>query len=105
MSTTDTTGLPDYAPVPSSGFPPVEVLATAGFALSIVDERKDSAGITSDTYQILPSSNQNIYTLGVSQIDQELGAQMIPGFFLALKSYQDLLKSIIEQLKAKDELG
>jgi hypothetical protein len=30
---------------------------------------------------------------------------MIPGFFLALKSYQDLLKSIIEQLKAKDELG
>ena len=46
-----------------------------------------------------------MYTLGVSQIDQELGAQMIPGFFLALKSYQDLLKSIIEQLKAKDELG
>jgi hypothetical protein len=41
----------------------VEVLATAGFALSIVDERKDSAGITSDTYQILPSSNQNIYIL------------------------------------------
>ena len=64
MSTTDTTGLPDYAPVPSSGFPPVEVLATAGFALSIVDERKDSAGITSDTSQILPSSNQNIYIYG-----------------------------------------
>jgi hypothetical protein len=40
----------------------VEVLATAGFALSIVDERKDSAGITSDTYQILPSSNQNMYS-------------------------------------------
>jgi len=41
----------------------VEVLATAGFALSIVDERKDSAGMTSDTSQILPSSNQNIYIL------------------------------------------
>jgi hypothetical protein len=40
----------------------VEVLATAGFALSSVDERKDSAGMTSDTSQILPSSNQNIYT-------------------------------------------
>jgi len=40
----------------------VEVLATAGFALSIVDERKDSAGMTSDTSQILPSSNQTIYT-------------------------------------------
>jgi hypothetical protein len=40
----------------------VEVLATAGFALSIVDERKDSAGMTSDTSQILPSSNQNMYT-------------------------------------------
>ena len=69
------------------------------------DERKDSAGMTSDTSQSLPSSHQNMYTLGVSQIDQELGAQMIPGFFLALKSDQDLLKSIIEQLKAKDELG
>src|SRR6266566_4754097 len=46
----------------SVGFPPVEVLATAGFALSIVDERKDSAGMTSDTSQILPSSNQTIYT-------------------------------------------
>jgi hypothetical protein len=44
-------------------------------------------------------------SLGVSQIDQELGAQMIPGFFLALKSYQDLLKGIIEQLKARDETG
>jgi len=71
----------------------------------MVDERKDSAGMTSDTSQSLPSSHQNMYTLGVSQIDQELGAQMIPGFFLALKSDQDLLKSIIEQLKAKDELG
>jgi hypothetical protein len=40
----------------------VEVLAIAGFALSSVDERKDSAGITSDTYQILPSSHQNIYS-------------------------------------------
>jgi hypothetical protein len=40
----------------------VEVLATACEALSIVDERKDSAGITSDTSQILPSSNQNIYS-------------------------------------------
>jgi hypothetical protein len=40
----------------------VEVLATAGFALSSVDERKDSAGMTSDTSQILPSSNQNIYS-------------------------------------------
>jgi hypothetical protein len=30
----------------------VEVLATAGFALSSVDERKDSAGMTSDTSQI-----------------------------------------------------
>jgi hypothetical protein len=47
----------------SVGFPPVEILATGGLALSIVDERKDSAGITSDTYQILPSSNQNIYIL------------------------------------------
>ena len=37
--------------------------ATAGFALSIVDERKDSAGITSDTSQILPSSNQTMYSL------------------------------------------
>ncbi len=44
-------------------------------------------------------------SLGVSQIDQDLGAQMIPGFFLALKSYQDLLKGIIEQLKARDETG
>ena len=44
-------------------------------------------------------------SLGVSQIDQELGAQMIPGFFLALKSYQDLLRNIIEQLKVKDETG
>jgi hypothetical protein len=87
------------------GFPPVEVLATGGLALSMVDERKDSAGMMSDTSQSLPSSHQNMYTLGVSQIDQELGAQMIPGFFLALKSDQDLLKSIIEQLKAKDELG
>ncbi len=42
-------------------------------------------------------------SLGVSQIDQELGAQMIPGFFLALKSYQELIRGIIEQLKAKDE--
>jgi hypothetical protein len=41
----------------------VQVLATAGFALSIVDERKDSAGMTSDTSQILPSSNQNMYIL------------------------------------------
>jgi hypothetical protein len=41
----------------------VEVLATGGLALSIVDERKDSAGMTSDTSQILPSSNQNIYIL------------------------------------------
>jgi hypothetical protein len=40
----------------------VEVLATAGFALCSGDERKDSAGIPSDTYQILPSSNQNIYS-------------------------------------------
>jgi hypothetical protein len=40
----------------------VEVLATGGLALSIVDERKDSAGMTSDTSQILPSSNQNIYS-------------------------------------------
>jgi hypothetical protein len=47
----------------SVGFPPVEVLATGGLALSIVDERKDSAGMTSDTSQILPSSNQNIYIL------------------------------------------
>jgi hypothetical protein len=47
----------------SVSFPPVEVLATAGFALSIVDESKDSAGITSDTSQILPSSNQTIYSL------------------------------------------
>ena len=46
----------------SVGFPPVEVLATAGFALSIVDERKDSAGSTSDTSQILPSSHQTIYS-------------------------------------------
>jgi len=46
----------------SVGFPPVEVLATAGFALSIVDERKDSAGMTSDTSQILPSSNQTMYS-------------------------------------------
>jgi hypothetical protein len=44
-------------------------------------------------------------SLGVSQIDQELGARMIPGFFLAVKGYQDLLKDIIEQLKAKDETG
>ena len=63
MSTTDTTGLPDYAPVPSSGFPPVEVLATGGLALSSVDERKDSAGMTSDTSQILPSSHQTMYSL------------------------------------------
>jgi hypothetical protein len=42
-------------------------------------------------------------SLGVSQIDQELGARMISGFFLALKGYQDLLKDVIEQLKAKDE--
>jgi hypothetical protein len=41
----------------------VEVLATAGFALSSGDERKDSAGMTSDTSQILPSSNQNIVIL------------------------------------------
>jgi len=41
----------------------VEVLATAGFALSSVDERKDSAGMTSDTSQILPSSNQTMYIL------------------------------------------
>jgi hypothetical protein len=41
----------------------VEVLATAGFALSSGDESKDSAGMTSDTSQILPSSNQNIYIL------------------------------------------
>ena len=46
----------------SVGFPPVEVLATAGFALSIADERKDRAGMTSDTSQILPSSNQTIYS-------------------------------------------
>src|SRR5690349_9105606 len=44
-------------------------------------------------------------SLGVSQIDQELGAQMIPGFFLARKRYLDLLKGIIEQLKARDETG
>jgi hypothetical protein len=44
-------------------------------------------------------------SLGVSQIEQELGARMIPGFFLAVKGYQDLLKDIIEQLKAKDETG
>jgi hypothetical protein len=31
----------------SVGFPPVEVLATGGLALSIVDERKDSAVIAS----------------------------------------------------------
>jgi hypothetical protein len=47
----------------SVGFPAVEVLATAGLALSIVDERKDSAGMTSDTSQILPSSNQTMYSL------------------------------------------
>jgi hypothetical protein len=41
----------------------VEALATAGFALSIVDERKDSAGMTSDTSHILPSSNQTMYSL------------------------------------------
>jgi hypothetical protein len=40
----------------------VAVLATAGFALSSGDESKDSAGMTSDTSQILPSSNQNIYS-------------------------------------------
>jgi hypothetical protein len=83
----------------------VEVLATGGLALSSGDDRKDRAGMTSDTSQIVSSSHQNMYTPRVSQIDQELGAQMIPGFFLALKSYQDLLKSINEQLKAKDELG
>ena len=47
----------------SVGFPPVEVLATGGLALSFVDERKDSAGITSDTSQILLSSHQNMYIL------------------------------------------
>jgi len=46
----------------SVGFPPVEIFETGGLALSIVDERKDSAGMTSDTSQILPSSKQNIYT-------------------------------------------
>jgi len=46
----------------SVGFPPVEVLATGGLALSSGDERKDSAGMTSDPYQILPSSNQNMYS-------------------------------------------
>jgi hypothetical protein len=40
----------------------VKVLATVGFALSMVDESKDSAGMTSDTSHILPSSNQTIYT-------------------------------------------
>jgi len=45
------------------GFPPVEVLATGGLALSMVDERKDSAGMTSDTSQSLPSSHQNMYIL------------------------------------------
>ncbi|HYX49800.1 MAG TPA: hypothetical protein VE843_08655, partial [Ktedonobacteraceae bacterium] len=45
----------------SVGFPPVEVLATVGFALSIVDEREDSVGSTSDTSQILPSSHQTMY--------------------------------------------
>jgi hypothetical protein len=43
-----------------SGFPSVEVLATPCEALCILDERKHSAGITLDTSQILPSSNQNI---------------------------------------------
>jgi len=47
----------------SVGFPPVAVLATAGLALSSVDESKDSAGMTSDTSQILPSSNQTMYSL------------------------------------------
>jgi hypothetical protein len=42
-------------------------------------------------------------SLGVSQIDQELGTHMVTVFFLALKDYQGLLKGIIEQLKAKDE--
>ena len=42
-------------------------------------------------------------SLGVSQLDQELGTQMVTGFFLALKHYQDLLKGIIEQLRARDE--
>jgi hypothetical protein len=42
-------------------------------------------------------------SLGISQIDQVLGTQMVTGFFLALKDYQDLLKGIIEQLKAKNE--
>jgi hypothetical protein len=45
----------------------VEVLATACEALSIVDERKDSAGMTSDNYQILPSSNQDIYTFWLDE--------------------------------------
>jgi hypothetical protein len=37
--------------------PKVEVVGTAREALSIVDERKDSAGITSDNYQKTATSN------------------------------------------------
>jgi hypothetical protein len=53
----------NYLTYISVGFPTVEVLATACEALSRIDERKDSAGITSDKCQILPSSNSHIYTL------------------------------------------
>jgi hypothetical protein len=41
----------------------MEVFVPAYEALSIVDERKDGAGITSNNSQILPSSNYHIYTL------------------------------------------
>jgi hypothetical protein len=45
----------------------VEVLAIAGFVLSIGDESKDSAGMTSDTSQMLPSSKQNMYILSAAK--------------------------------------
>ena len=70
----------------------------------LVTPKMAIAALTQLLQQIAMLGRENArVSLGVSQIDQELGTQMITGFFLALKDYQGLLKGIIEQLKAKDE--
>jgi len=58
--------------VPASGYERRQVVDVPAvlywlLRLSVVDERKDSAGIPSDTSQILPSSHQTIYILRFAQ--------------------------------------
>jgi hypothetical protein len=49
------------------GLPKAEIFGAACEALSIADERKSSAGITSDNYQKPATSNQNIYSLSTGE--------------------------------------